>query len=578
MLEEKLLNFFNLPIEYCNEIYKTPNNLYDDLELLETKDGKENAVYDHLFKPQSIFSSLMMHKWASQYTTNVDFLRDTQKVMKKNLDISIDKKDIVSNAWLSFKEIKEDPNFIDKYQFIGWDYLKFLNNSIIFLTMLSAYSILSPLLNLMAPLLLLIVPFIIMKFKKIPITLTNYFGFIVNSFRRHSFGKLLTDWDNLRVGQRLYMLAMFGMYIYNIYQNCLSCYQFYQNTNTINTNITNLKTYLIYTQKQITNHVNKIDKLKTYSPFKNYLLEKRLQVNKIYNELENIPLASFNPKKIPYIGYTMQKYYKLFDDQDIEETMLFTFGFHGYLDNIRGISSSIFNNTINKAKFYKRRKAMLKITDSYYPILQCQDKKSSIVRNSFDMEQNKIITGPNASGKTSILKSTITNLLISQQIGYGYYKRAKITPFHKLHCYLNIPDTSGRDSLFQAEARRCLDILNTIKNNDKLRHFCIFDELFSGTNPYEAISSASAYLADIITFKNVKFLLTTHFIRLCKHLDNNKQIENVHMKTTFNNLTPQYYYKLQTGISNIKGGVTVLKDLGYPDKIIKDSITNLQKL
>jgi DNA mismatch repair ATPase MutS len=50
---------------------------------------------------------------------------------------------------------------------------------------------------------------------------------------------------------------------------------------------------------------------------------------------------------------------------------------------------------------------------------------------------------------------------------------------------LNIPDSSGRDSLFQAESRRCKEIIDIINKDKTHRHFCIFDELFSGTNPVE---------------------------------------------------------------------------------------------
>ena len=60
----------------------------------------------------------------------------------------------VMNAWSSYKDIREDPNFIDNYQYINFDILKFLNTSVAFLTIISIYSILSPLLNLLAPLLL----------------------------------------------------------------------------------------------------------------------------------------------------------------------------------------------------------------------------------------------------------------------------------------------------------------------------------------------------------------------------------------------------------------------------------------
>jgi hypothetical protein len=61
---------------------------------------------------------------------------------------------------------------------------------------------------------------------------------------------------------------------------------------------------------------------------------------------------------------------------------------------------------------------------------------------------------------------------------------------------LNIPDTSGRDSLFQAEARRCKEIIDIIDEPllTDARHFCIFDELFSGTIAAEATSASYGFL------------------------------------------------------------------------------------
>ena len=168
--------------------------------------------------------------------------------------------------------------------------------------------------------------------------------------------------------------------------------------------------------------------------------------------------------------------------------------------------------------------------------------------------------------------------MLSQQFGYGFYEKAKVTPFDYIHCYLNIPDTSSRDSLFQAEARRCLSILNNITEHNNKKHFCIFDELFSGTNPYEAVSSATAYLRHISNNENVKFMLTTHFITLCRKLKNDKHIENVNMQTEMSDNKPKYFYKIQKGISEIKGAITVLKDLGYPQNLINETKRIIDKL
>ena len=46
------------------------------------------------------------------------------------------------------------------------------------------------------------------------------------------------------------------------------------------------------------------------------------------------------------------------------------------------------------------------------------------IKNSINLNKNRIITGPNAAGKTTILKATILNTIFSQQIGMGYYKNA----------------------------------------------------------------------------------------------------------------------------------------------------------
>jgi DNA mismatch repair protein MutS len=137
---------------------------------------------------------------------------------------------------------------------------------------------------------------------------------------------------------------------------------------------------------------------------------------------------------------------------------------------------------------------------------------------------------------------------------------------------LNIPDTSGRDSLFQAESRRCKEIIDMISENkdSKIRHFCIFDELYSGTNPEEASKAGYAFLEYLSGYKNVNFILTTHYLSICKKYKTSNKIQNYKMDVKvletghFN-----YTYKMKKGISTIKGALRVLKDMDYPEEIIK---------
>lgn len=565
MLEEQIEKHFTIPIQHISDTHSTPKNLISDLELDKTHlDVDNKTVYEFLFKPKTIFGKSGIRNWINTYTTNADFLKDQQKVISKfsNYDINVK---TVNKAWDSFKNIKEDTNFIDKFQYIGLEKLEFLNKSTIFLSVLSMYSIVSPILNLVAPLLLLLIPFVLLRFKKIPITLSSYFKILMVSIKNHSFGKLITQWSHLPWSQRIYLLLMAGMYVYNIYQNAISCYSFYKNSHTINKDIKNIKEHLHQTSNAINKFIGEVKTYKTYNPYVKYLQGKNNIIDNLLSELNNVPIASFNPQKIPYIGYTMKQYYLLYQSKEITEILLFSFGFQGLLENLHEISKLYKCNVLNNCKILNKKKPKLTMKKAYYPTM-ISDK---VIPNDISLNKNKLITGPNASGKTTLLKTVTTNLLLTQQFGMGFYSGASVTPFNHIHCYLNIPDTSSRDSLFQAEARRCLDILNSIENNKKEKHFCIFDELFSGTNPYEAVSSALAYLQYISEVKNVRFMLTTHFIQLCEKLEVNKSIENINMHTIIKNNVPTYKYSICNGISNIKGGITVLKELGYPPELIK---------
>ena len=192
-----------------------------------------------------------------------------------------------------------------------------------------------------------------------------------------------------------------------------------------------------------------------------------------------------------------------------------------------------------------------------------------------------IITGPNASGKTTQLKTTAINVIFTQQFGVGFYEKCEMAPYTHIHSYLNIPDTSGRDSLFQAEARRCKDILDIIDMSDKShdpnnkllesKHFCIFDELFSGTNAEEATSASYGFLNYLQKRENVDFILTTHFVKLCKKVKKNTtglRIANYKMDASLADDKIHFTYKMVKGISKIKAARLILIQMGFPEEII----------
>jgi len=573
MLIKEINKNFLLPIEFDEHKQVIFENLYTDLELLKQIDSNK-AIYDKTFCPSSKMGKELLEKWCKYYTTNTDFLKDSQKLYKSVSNSKLLKTNpVIEKCWQNWTDIKTMDNFIEKFQYIEWEKLEFLNKSEMFLAILTFYQTISPLLSLLAPVILLIIPFLILKVLKKPITVEEYVLVLQQQLDKHSMGQLFTRFDSLSWGQRIYLIMCCGMYIYQIYQNGLACYHFYLNTKQINQTFRSLKLYLEHTTSQMKTYITLIKPLKSYNGYKDYINNKLEQIEKLSDIINHIPLTTLNPQKFASMGKIMKEFYILQTNPEIQNLLLFTFGFNGYVESIQGLSTNIKLQKINKITIKKSKKVKLHIKNAYHPCIS-----DNIVENTVDLSNNIIITGPNAAGKTTLLKTTVINVLLAQQIGYGFHRGGSITPFHSIHCYLNIPDTNARDSLFQAEARRCGDILKYIEQHKNKKHFCIFDELYSGTNPYEAVATAYSYLNFITENPNIRFMLTTHYIRLCKLFIKHKQVGNYNMETEIKDYIPVYSYKMVKGTSKIKGGIMVLKQLNYPTKILKEANQIINKL
>ena len=338
--------------------------------------------------------------------------------------------------------------------------------------------------------------------------------------------------------------------------------------------IDEIKIYISHTEETMNNLLLYTTKLPSYQAFNCVLQEKLTVLYQFKKKLDMITSYRFSYKKVGEFGHILKQFYDLYNDPIYNDSFLYSFGFHGYLETIEGLTENIQKKHIRLAKIIGNKKSHNKknytsFKQSYYPALIYDNP----IKNSISFDKNLIITGPNASGKTTTLKTVLINIIITQQFGCGFYKSATIDPYKHIHCYLNIPDTSGRDSLFQAEARRCKEIIDCIQDNNlKETHFCVFDELYSGTNPDEAVSSAHAFMKYLIRHNNVTCMLTTHFLQLCEKLEENSDIKNCHMETIEKNDTFIYTYLLKNGISIVRGGIKVLSDMNYPKEIIDGSM------
>ena len=560
----KIEDHFKLPIFYTQNKNELKDNIITDLELVDTMDASGISMYQYAFQPKTEPGKTILREMPKYYSDDVTYLKETQKLLKTF--VPADRQDITVMLDL-WKELKNDTGFKEKYHYIDWSYWEYLNGSETFLQAMCMYNMASPVLSLFIPIIILIIPFFIIKSKGLEITLQEYIEVLKVIAANHAIGKMCTHFNHVPIDQKIYLLVSTGLYFFSIYQNILTCLKFHKNMKKIHESLLQTREYIQGTMDSMNQLLVYTSPLGTYGPFNESLRQNIVTLAEYNSKLSLIQGDRFSLRNIQQVGYLMKCFYELHINETYNNCFLHSFGFHGYIENISGLLLNIREKKITFATFKKKQKTSF--IKSYYTAL-IHDKP---IKNTIRLDKNIIITGPNASGKTTTLKTMLINVIFTQQFGCGFYESANIKkPYKHIHCYLNIPDTSGRDSLFQAEARRCKEIIDIINNNKKDAHFCVFDELYSGTNPEEAVMSANAFMEYLVKFKTVTCLLTTHFIEVCKKLDSNPLIENMHMETKEEKDSFAYTYLVKKGISYIRGGIKVLHDMQYPQEII-DSAT-----
>lgn len=569
-MDKEIQNIFKLPITYNSSTKLIAQHIQNDLELVKTCDEKEEPIYNYIFQPTSCFGKNVLEMLSKYYTTDIHYLKDTQLFLKTyhpyhtTKEYSSFEYQQILNL---YNEIKKETGFCEKYLYVDWDFCKVLNKNTHFLQCMSLYNVASPILSLFLPIFMLIIPFIIIKIKGIPLNINEYITILKMLLANHAICKIFTKFNEVDAQNKIYLAVSAAFYVFSIYQNILICVRFYSNMKKIHDYLFQFREYISFTIGSMKHHLEFSSNLSSYVDFNKELITQMDVLIKYKNSLDCITSFKLSASKAFEVGHIMKTFYELYDDKEYEHALLYSFGYNGYIDNINGFTENIHAQRINKVSFQEKTNAKPVFKDMYYPkFIQQLDKTR---KNSCYLKKNMIISGPNASGKTTLLKSVLINIILSQQFGYGCYSSAKLKPYDYIHCYLNIPDTSGRDSLFQAEARRCKDIIDSIDENKENTHFCAFDELYSGTNPEEAVSSAYAFMKYIVKNENVSCMLTTHYMKLCKKMSKNKYVMNYNMETIHKNNTYEYTYTLIEGISNVKGGLKVLVDMNYPKEIIE---------
>ena len=623
---------FRLPITYVDggRLHTLSDAIVADLELhpakfgtatsdtdtntdTDTEDPPLQGMYMHLFAPSTEFGRERLPDWTRYYTSDTTYLEDTQTILQtvesETCQDTVGKATRVApltrvlDIWDHVTQHDEE-DFMDKYNFIGWGPLRGLNGSSWFLQLFSMINLSSPIFSLLMPLVLLVVPFVLLRVRGVPLTMEQYVTVLADIARHHFIGKAIATLRQGSFDKWMYGGIMLGFYLLQIYQNVTACLRFYQNLSTIQRELLVLKTYVTESADAMEGFVQRYRARLRSSAYAGYCRDVAQYAGRLRGLQSQ--LAGVHDRGAwtastggwSNVGYMLTCYYRLHSDTEVQTCVNYSMGFHGWMEHLRGLGRRWRAGDLGLASFSACPKdsevshvsedstepaaepatelvATTKFVQQYYLPLG-----PGSVRNDGCLDRHWLITGPNAAGKTTYLKTTLLNVLLTQQVGAGCYTEAWMPqPYTHLHSYLNIPDTSERDSLFQAEARRCKEILDLVQSpksspspSPSSRHFCIFDELYSGTNPHEATKAAYAFLQYLSTHDHVDFLLTTHYTEVCERLAEAPRIRVAQMAVEVDPDTDRiqaYTYRVVPGISRVEGATQVLTDMGYPDAILK---------
>lgn len=209
----------------------------------------------------------------------------------------------------------------------------------------------------------------------------------------------------------------------------------------------------------------------------------------------------------------------------------------------------------------------LKTEEIYHPLL---DKP---VPYSFEFNnRGALITGSNASGKSTYLRTIGINALFAQTFSIALAKNYSANYFKLLTSIGTTDSIVEGDSYFMAEAKslkRIIDILDTSQPV-----LCILDEIFRGTNTAERISAATEVLNYMID-NNSLVVAATHDLELTSIV--NDKFNNYHFRETIEENDIKFDYILRHGPATSRNAIAILKYLGYPKEIYENSNNRVEE-
>lgn len=486
--------------------------------------------------------------------------RGDQELQKKMIALKEHEKDVL---WF-FQDV--DQNMEDLYNivFFRFSLLRGFNQSGKVLTGYNIYRILlSPVMGVLSPIIYFIIPYFIIVFKfKFKVSFKSYIKMIFSTMMADPTSLFFSGSGNTKYFKAIsYAFSMF-FYFQGLF------------------NSVELSRSLYKISKILVNKVNGVIRyLKEGVGLINALWSKEMaRVFVHWPAAEDVITESID--KLRVVDFSLMcnfgeqlKQYKYLDKNLIRNIVSKTY----LIDSLVSLIKFKCDNGLCYTEYVNRGSGgggpLMTVENIWHPCLD----RDKVVKNDFclgcDKPNNAIVTGPNAGGKSTFVKTVLINIILSQTCCISNSRTCKITPYHYINSQISIPDCKGYESLFQAELFRCKNNLEIIKTLPKDKYaFIIMDEIFNSTNVVEGISGAYAIAKKMSEYENSMILFTTHFSYLTKLEKNTKRFTNYKMNVVIDGDDISFPYKLTKGISKQYIALELLKQKGFDQDIIDEAI------
>lgn len=196
----------------------------------------------------------------------------------------------------------------------------------------------------------------------------------------------------------------------------------------------------------------------------------------------------------------------------------------------------------------------------YHPLIE------EPVANSFTEEMGMLLTGSNASGKSTFLKTVAINAIFAQTI-HTCLANSYITDFFRIYSSMALrDDLTNRESYFIVEIKALKRVMDAAASSEKVPVLCFIDEVLRGTNTVERIAASTEILKEL-AMSNCLCFAATHDIELTTLL--RKEYNNYHFEETISDNDVKFNYQLKQGKATTRNAIKLLHVMRYEEEVIE---------